>query len=112
MGFKRNEAVRGAIPIFIPPMSQEADATSNPPPKGGIDKGMLADAGLAALVFGLKAAKAILETSSIPGASAVFSAIIDCIDEAQVSHVVSFYLCVFVARFLWSSRKHPRTRKF
>lgn len=51
-----------------------------------IDKKRLVDAGMATLIAGLQGAKAVLDTTSIPGASAVFSIILTCIDEAQVSY--------------------------
>lgn len=40
-----------------------------------IEKTKLADAGISALVAGLRGAKAVLDTTSIPGASAVFSVV-------------------------------------
>lgn len=68
--------------------------TSTFAPKRGstkIDKKKPTDAGLAALVTGLKGAKAVLDTASIPGASAIFSIILSCIEEAQVRMVFNLF---------------------
>lgn len=78
-------------------MSQRGSSPSSPAPKGWrakLDKKKLADAGMSALVGGLKGAKAVLDTTAIPGASAVFSVILACIDDAQVRLISYFFLSV------------------
>lgn len=74
-----------------------------------VDQKKVADAGMAALVAGLKGAKAVLDTTSIPGASTVFSVILSCIDEAQVGHNPKLTI-MCAADYRVAGRKRPETR--
>lgn len=94
-------------------MSQRPGSPSTSAIKGmftKFDKKKAADAGTAALVAGLKGVKAVLDTSSIPGASAVFSVILACIDEQQVSWI-SIPIS-YLSHFRLTCRKHPGMQTF